>query len=150
MEESSRETSETVYLVAREGDEAICLLNLESDQMMRISAQPGMRWPLGRGAAGQALLVGMPESAREAYLGRHPQYQSVYKQAVRRFMGDGVTFIDGCDGVSDEGVAAIAAPLAISIGRLPLALAIAWPNTRSTADYKRFRDLAPSVSPSTG
>lgn len=140
MERLRDQTGETVYLVAREGEEAVCILNLESSHLVRISAQPGHRWPLGIGAAGQALLLGLPEPAQEAYLSRHPDIARNWMRVRERFARGGITYVDGREGtISDNGVMAIGTPVQNALGEVELALAVAWPIARADSDCTRFR-----------
>lgn len=140
MEALRSRTGETVYLVGRDGDEAVALINLESSHLNRISAQPGRRWPLGQGAAGQALLLMLPEQRQ--YLERHPEMLEPLEGVRIRFEAEGVTFVDGRhDDIHDEGVMAIATPISSHAGILQMALAVAWPISRSTVDYAAFRSM---------
>jgi IclR family acetate operon transcriptional repressor len=138
MERVQRNTNETVYLARREGDYAVAVVNLESNRANRISAPPGRRWPLGIGAAGQALLLTLPDV--EDYLLRHEEMRADYERAREQFDMDQVTFVDGRVNVGvDEGVIAIAAPIKVAGQDGPLAIALAWPTGRVTARYEQFR-----------
>lgn len=140
MEDLRSRTGETVYLVGREGDEAVALINLESSHLNRISAQPGRRWPLGQGAAGQALLLTLSRNLLTQYLDRHPEMRERFEHARDRYESDGVTFVDGRhDDIHDEGVMAVGTPIQSHVGGLRVALAVAWPISRSTADYNELR-----------
>lgn len=131
---------ETVYLTVREGYESVCVVTIESTQMVRISAQPGTRWLLGRGASGSALLVSAPEIVRNQFLIRYPEKHAQYLAAKDRYERDGVTYVDGRDGtIEDEGVLAIGVPIFDAHGHANHALATAWPFTRSSPDYNFLR-----------
>ncbi len=56
-------TEETIGLYVVAGDVRICLDEIESSQMLRMSAGVGRIFPLDRGAAGKALLVEGPSSS---------------------------------------------------------------------------------------
>jgi DNA-binding IclR family transcriptional regulator len=132
---------ETVYLCTREGLESVCVATIESSQMVRITAQPGMRWPLGRGASGTALLVSAPEEVVNRYLANDPDKLSIYQKVKKQYERDGVTFVDGRDGtIQDEGVLAISAPIHDASSNANYALAVAWPYTRSSADFAQIRE----------
>jgi len=140
MESLRNRTSETVYLVALEGLEAVSLITLESGQVSRISAQPGRRWLVGNGAAGLALLLALPDETRSRYLDAHPELLARYESASEHFQRDGVTFVDGrYDLIDDEGVMAVAVPVYDRAHDLMLTLAVAWPTTRPSVDYDTFR-----------
>ena len=142
MEDLRSRTGETVYLVGREGDEAVALINLESSHLNRISAQPGRRWPLGQGAAGQALLLTLSRNLLGQFLDRHPDMRELFEHARDRYEKEGVTFVDGRhDNIYDEGVMAVGTPIQSHVGGLRVALAVAWPISRSTADYNAFRSM---------
>jgi len=129
-----------VYLTVREGYESVCVLTIESTQMLHIMAQPGKRWDLGRGATGVALLIGAPVEVREQFLRKYPDLQPQYLAARERYERDGVTYVDGRDGfIADEGVLAIGVPISDAHGNVNHALAVAWPFTRSSADYDFLR-----------
>jgi DNA-binding IclR family transcriptional regulator len=131
---------ETVYLVGHDGDHAVSLMSIESNHLNRISMQPGTRWPLGYGAAGQALLLAAPN--KEDYLARHPEIRATWHRVEEQFRRDGVTFVDGrYDRINDDGIVAIGTPLASrSTGQL-LALAVTWPLARETTTYDEVRRM---------
>lgn len=54
-------TGETVNLAMEDGGEAVCLVQIEGRQGMRVIARPGSRVPLHCSAVGKALLAAMPE-----------------------------------------------------------------------------------------
>jgi DNA-binding IclR family transcriptional regulator len=140
MTELSQAIRETVYLCTREGLESVCIATIESPQMVRITAQPGSRWPLGRGATGTALLVSAPDDVVNRYLANDPSKVSIYEKVKKQFESDGVTFVDGRDGtIQDEGVLAISSPIHDVSDNANYALAAAWPYTRSSADLGQIR-----------
>lgn len=142
MEELRSRTGETVYLVGCEGDEAVALINLESSHLNRISAQPGRRWLLGMGAAGSAGLLALSPTQRAEFLKRHPEMRERFERATERYESDGVTFVDGRNhDIRDEGVMAIGAPIPTHVGGLRVALAVSWPNSRSSADFDTMQRM---------
>lgn len=72
LEALAETTGDTVYLVMRTGDEAVCLHVAESNSPIRTRTfEVGARRPLGTGAAGLALLAALPESDAEAVIERN-------------------------------------------------------------------------------
>lgn len=140
MERLRNETGETVYLTTREHEEVVCLLTFESERMSRISAQPGKRWSLGRGATGQALLLFAPEGVRNQVFDSHAEIASQWESVRAHYDHAGVTFVDGRDGhIPDEGVMALGVPIHEASGRVPYALGVAWPVSRTSADRNLIR-----------
>lgn len=140
MQEIQKKTGETVYMTAREGLEVVGLLTIQSTQMVRIAAEPGRRWPLGFGSAGEALLLGAPESIRNELLGKRPDIANRYDSIQSRFEREGVTHVDGRKGTfSDVEVMSIGAPIHDAMGNANHALAIAWPISRPAAVYEFIR-----------
>lgn len=138
MEQLQRKTDTTVYLVQREGDHAIAILSLERDRSHRLAVKPGWKWLLGRGAAGQALLVANPD--REGFLERHPKFVEDYHVAVEHLEQDQVIFVDGRidDGVG-QNMTAISAPINSPAHASQLALAMVWEIGNTSAQYEMFR-----------
>ncbi len=61
LESLAKEVGETVYLVLRSGDEAVCIDLVEGASPVRVvTLQVGSRRPLGLGAGGLAILAGLP------------------------------------------------------------------------------------------
>lgn len=138
MERLQRSSDATVYLSQREGDHAIAILSLERDRSHRLAVRPGWKWPLGLGAAGQALLVANPD--REGFLERHPEARENYYVAVEHLEQDQVIFVDGRidDGVRED-MTAIAAPINVPFDGCQLALAMVWQIGTTSARYEMFR-----------
>jgi DNA-binding IclR family transcriptional regulator len=62
MERLAGEAGETVYLVQRSGDEAVCIDMVEGPTPVRVvTLQIGSRRPVGLGAGGLAILAALPE-----------------------------------------------------------------------------------------
>ena len=62
IEQLARDAGETVYLVLRSGDEAVCVDLVEGPSAVRVvTLQIGSRRPLGLGAGGLAILAALPE-----------------------------------------------------------------------------------------
>jgi DNA-binding IclR family transcriptional regulator len=63
---------ETANLAVRDGGEAVYVLQVESDRMLRLFAQPGARHPLYCTGVGKVLLAWEPEEQVRALLGPGP------------------------------------------------------------------------------
>lgn len=70
MRELRDECRETVQLGRRFGDEGVILEQVEGLHPLRISADPGLRFPLYNNAPGKLLLAWMPEPSRAAMIRR--------------------------------------------------------------------------------
>ncbi len=124
-------TQETVSLHVRNGDNRVCIAEIQSLQPVRRVVPQGLVVQLHRGATGEALLARLPDSVREDYLSRITLSQQEKRQlrerldAIRRkgweMAVDSVTL----------GVAGLAAP--ILAGDTPIAsLAVSGPSFRWT------------------
>ena len=126
-------TEDTVYLVLRSGYDAVCVDRIEARTSIRtVTADVGEWRPLGVGAAGVALLAGLPDAEVEACLRRnaaaYPLYLGLTEAEVRarvaaaRREGFGFTVNNPPGGASAVGraVPAVTGPayLGISIGAL--------------------------------
>lgn len=71
MEQLARRAEETVYLILRSGDEAVCIDVVEGPTAVRVvTLQVGSRRPLGLGAGGLAILAALPQDEQDRVLGR--------------------------------------------------------------------------------
>lgn len=71
LETLAEEAAETVYLVQRSGDEAVCIDLVEGASAVRVaSLQVGSRRPLGLGAGGLAILAALPPDEAERLIAR--------------------------------------------------------------------------------
>jgi DNA-binding IclR family transcriptional regulator len=140
LERLCEKVDETVYLTFREGDDTVCLLTVESTHMLRITAQPGKRWSLGRGAAGQALLLSASSEEKCRFLNCHPEIKERWPSITARFDREGVTYVDGREGyISDAGVIAIGVPIRDARGHADHAMCVAWPISRTPADIDAMK-----------
>lgn len=64
----SQETGETVMLVRRSGDRAVCIERFDASSRFRMTFEVGMALPLYRGAAPKMLLAHLPAAQIEATL----------------------------------------------------------------------------------
>ena len=123
-------TEETVGLYVVAGDVRICLDELESPHMLRMSAGVGRIFPLDRGAAGKALLVDAPPDSSlwqriTAALpsGHIAQLEEELRETRARGYGQTA-------GETVSGSASIAAPIRSPNGALLAALSVAAPASR--------------------
>lgn len=127
-------TQETVGLYVIAGDVRLCLEELESPQMLRMTAGVGRCFPLDRGAASKALLADGPASAdawhrataalpaarREWLLGEVEQLKT---------RGYAIS-----SGETVPGSASIAAPVRDATGSVTAAISVGGPSSRFTDD----------------
>ncbi|MGH3359084.1 MAG: IclR family transcriptional regulator [Nocardioidaceae bacterium] len=72
LEELNAETSESVNLVVREGDESVVMMRVQSALPLRFEQHPGARFPLYSTASGKAMLAHSPDA--DAYVGSLPEH----------------------------------------------------------------------------
>lgn len=127
-------TEETIALYVVAGDVRVCLEELESPQMLRMSAGVGRCFPLDRGAAGKALLLAGPADGdlwRRAIASLSTQRLSELSKAIEAARGLGYTQTGG---ETVPGAASIAAPLYGADGRVVAALNVGGPASRFTPE----------------
>lgn len=72
LEDLSRKIEQTIYFLGRRGDEAVCLARVDGRGPVRtLLLEVGMRWPLGRGAGGMAILAALPDDKADAVIARN-------------------------------------------------------------------------------
>jgi len=137
MKELSRMTKETVLLTAVQGNKAICLERVESEEPIRYSLfTPGANLPLHAGASSKVLMAFLPE----------PEWDPIIaEEGLRRFTAHTIT--DGeelkaqlrevrnrgyafSDQEVDREVRAVAAPILNLRGELIAGLTVAGPAYR--------------------
>ncbi len=127
-------TQETISLYAAAGDLRVCLEELESPQMLRMSAGVGRCFPLDRGSASYALLIDGPEGGEHwrrvtALLTVERQAQLVAAIQAARAKG-----YASSSGETVAGAASIAAPIRGADGSVVAALSVGGPAARFTAE----------------
>ncbi len=137
MKELSRLTKETVLLTSVQGNKAICLERVESEQPIRYSLfTPGASLPLHAGASSKVLLAFLPETnwgpilEREGLQRFTPQTitdRTVLKKELEEIRRQGYAFSDQ---EVDRDVRAVAAPILNSGGELIAGLTVAGPAYR--------------------
>ncbi|HZE98859.1 MAG TPA: IclR family transcriptional regulator, partial [Planctomycetota bacterium] len=130
------ECRETVQIGRRFGDEGVILEQVEGLHPLRISVDPGLRFPLHNNAPGKLLLAFMPEAARVAALRRIPMTASTPRTLIDRHelarecarireQGYSVDFAE-----ADEGIHCVAGPILDARGEAIAALWISAPSRR--------------------
>jgi DNA-binding IclR family transcriptional regulator len=155
-------TEETIALYVVAGDVRICLDELESPQILRMSAGIGRCFPLPRGAAGKTLLFDGPTSGDLWRRGTSKLSQAETTRLLSdlneaRKQGYVLTM-----GETVDGAASLAAPIYGPEGEVIAALSVGGPASRFTPDaVTRFsavlreavtrieHDLAIAFAPST-
>ncbi|MBY0436658.1 MAG: IclR family transcriptional regulator [Burkholderiales bacterium] len=143
--EKLRDTSgETVILVRRVGDAAICIERVESIQRVRLSFDVGASFPLHRGASPKLLLAHMADRERNDYLSRARKIDPDLRRRPGPFAEELVTITrQGWSESSEEitpDIWAAAAPV-VEGTRLAAALSVAGPAFRLT-ERQRSRIIA--------
>jgi DNA-binding IclR family transcriptional regulator len=129
-----RLTQETVALYVGAGDVRICLDELESPQIIRMSAGIGRCFALPRGAAGRALLLDGPSGDDlwrrvAALLSSAEQATLAAEVSAARERGYVLTM-----GETVEGAASVAVPIRGTGGSIIAALSVGGPASRFTPD----------------
>lgn len=84
MEELTHDTGETVFLVRRVGDHAICIGRCDPVSPVRIFLEIGSAVPLHVGASPKMLLAHLAPRERDAYLARAAQADAALKKGVAK------------------------------------------------------------------
>jgi DNA-binding IclR family transcriptional regulator len=129
-----RMTQETIALYVGAGDVRICLDELESPQIIRMSAGVGRCFSLPRGAAGRALLLDGPSSGdiwrrMAGTLAPLEHTRLISELGAARERGYVLTI-----GETVEGAASVAAPIRGPDGSIVAALSVGGPASRFTPD----------------
>ncbi|HZU05722.1 MAG TPA: IclR family transcriptional regulator [Chloroflexota bacterium] len=133
MEALRERINETISLWVRDGDQRICIAQVEGTRELRMHLMPGKHYPLPGGAAGKVLLSGlkpeerhtllalleMPASKRKAL---EESLQQVYERGFAVSHGEMV-----------DGSVAVAAPVRDASGHTIAALSVAGPAHRFDA-----------------
>lgn len=137
-------SGETVILVRRVGDAAICIERVESAQRVRLSFEVGTSFPLHRGAAPKLLLAYMADRERDEYLARARKIDPDLRRRIGPFTEQLKTVVSQGWSVSSQEITpdiwAAAAPV-VEGTRLAAALSVAGPAFRLT-ERQRTRIIA--------
>jgi len=143
------ECRETVQIGRRTGDEGVILEQVEGLHPLRISVDPGLRFPLHNNAPGKLLLAFLPEAARAAALKR-----LALPASTSRTLTDRHDLARECERIreqgwssdfaeADEGIHCVAAPVRDPQGEVLAALWISAPSRR--LPRSSFAELAVPV-----
>lgn len=134
-------TGETVVLARREGDEAVYLDVLESDQTIRYATRPGEKKTIHSSSLGKALLSTDDRAAFDAFLARHPLLPVTANTIV-----DGETLWRQLQESRQAGyivsrgenvVDVVSIAVLLDVGGETLGLALAGPTERYDAQFDR-------------
>ena len=154
MEALAHDTGETVFLLRRVGDHAICVGRCDPVDPVRIFLEIGSAVPLHVGASPKMLLAHLPARERDAYIARYIERDPALRRNRARLRGELEHMRAHGSGITiDEitpGVWACAAPV-IEHGRVVAALSVAGPafrirKGRRTAFEAMVRSAARRVS----
>lgn len=138
VERLALQAGDTVYVVIRSGDEAVCIERQEGPSPIRVlTLQIGSRRPLGLGAGGLAILAALPDEERSAVLERvaariasdHGFTEKALRDSLAAARRQGYALIRNR---VTPGVTAIGMPFRNSLGRVLGAISIAAINARMT------------------
>jgi DNA-binding IclR family transcriptional regulator len=133
MEGLSHDTGETVFLLRRVGEHAICIGRCDPVSPVRIFLEIGSAVPLYIGASPKILLAHMPEREREAYFARASRTDTGLKKGLGKLREEIEQMrAEGTAITIDEitpGVWACAAPI-IEDGKVIAAMSVAGPAFR--------------------
>jgi len=136
MRELRDECRETVQIGRRFGDEGVILEQVEGLHPLRISVDPGLRFPLYNNGPGKLLLAFMPEAQRAATIKR-----LTLTPSTPRTITDRADLARECDRIreqgysidfaeADEGIHCVAAPIVDPQGQLLATIWISAPSRR--------------------
>jgi DNA-binding IclR family transcriptional regulator len=136
METLRDASGETVILVRRVGDSAICVERVESAQRVRLSFEIGAAFPLHRGASPKILLAYMSQRERDDYLTRVRKVDNDLRRRPAPLSEELARIAEQAWAESSEEITpdiwAAAAPI-FDNGRLVAALSVAGPAYRLPA-----------------
>jgi IclR family acetate operon transcriptional repressor len=135
MEELGRRCNESVSLGVLSAGSVLIVQRVESPEILRADIRPGTRMPLHASASGKVLLAAMrdeeidallpellPATARQTVRGRNLLLAELHDVRQRGYARQVDEYVDG--------IAAVAAPVLASSGRVLGALSIAGPAAR--------------------
>jgi IclR family KDG regulon transcriptional repressor len=133
------EVGESIHLYIREEDSRICIAAVEARHELRPFIQLGRPLPLRVGAAGKLLLAFAEAEVRESEVerarsGRDPMPNAPGADLARQLDDIRETRWATSIAEREDGVAAAAAPVVDSTGRVVAALCISGPTTRLTPE----------------
>ena len=145
MEQIAHETGDTVFLLIRSGNDALCIDRVEGKFPIRtVPVDIGARRPLGIGAGSIALMAFLPSDKVEGILSanapRYPQFKKLTRKAIQaladlsRKSGYGIS-----EGVFHEGVTSLGIPIGNEKGEVIAAITVS--STSQRMDKKRRQEI---------
>ncbi len=122
--------NETASLYIVQKDNRVCIASVESHQPLRRSVEVGEVLPLKQGAVGEVLLAWLPYNERRKVVGDNQFYSEDYFSRIRE-AGFAVN-----DGLQEEGVYAISAPVFDKEGSNVAAISVSGPSHRITLNQR--------------
>jgi len=149
MQRLAKKHKETVYVVQRSGDDAVCIGRVDGEDSRRIlTIEPGTRRPLGVGAGGLAVLMGLSASERQAIVGnismRLKDYLNLDPSELQRMIRQSIAdnYALSRNRVT-AGVSAVGVPI-YNQTRHPFA-AISIATTHSRLSDQRIKEIVSSL-----
>ena len=150
LEALSRNTGESVGLLAAANNQVVCLDMVESPSSLRCSFTKGRGLPLWKGASAKTLLAFMDSDRRAAAL-RHLEREALVeaqdvlalKEALNHICAQGYCISEG---EVDEGVWGISAPIFQQYGHAIAAITLMAPTTRIHNRERQFIDMTSSIA----
>ena len=133
---------ETVSLFVRDGDQAVCIDQVDGRFPIRLSAAVGRHLSLYAGGSPRLLLAFAADAEREAFLARAPfpaltpatmTDAPSLRRAAEQIRNDGYAFSRG---EIDAGAVCVAAPIRDASGTVRASLSLAGPATRMEGDQE--------------
>jgi DNA-binding IclR family transcriptional regulator len=145
MEEIAHETGDTVFLLIRSGNDALCIDRVEGKSPIRtVPVDIGARRPLGIGAGSIALTAFLPPDQVEAVLAanalRYPQFKNMTRKKIQTFtdLSCKVGFAIS-EGIFHEGVTSLGIPIGNERGEVVAAVTVS--STSQRMDRKRRQEI---------
>lgn len=131
LEQIALEVEDTIFLLIRSGNDAVCIDRVEGSYPIRtLTLDIGARRPLGIGGGGLALLAFLPDAQLEAVLAANAQRYSSYADFtaddIRRFVFEARELGYALNnGILRPNVAAVGVPVLGADGRIVAAVSVA-------------------------
>ena len=144
IEKIERETEDTVFLLIRSGNDALCIDRIEGTYPIRtIPIEIGSRRPLGIGVASLSLIAFLPKPEFEAVLfanaSRYSQYNNLSADNIRQLA------IESIDkghvvslGLFHEGITSIGIPIFDNLSNVVASIAVSAISQRMTPKRRKY------------
>jgi len=144
IEEIERETEDTVFLLIRSGNDALCIDRVEGTYPIRtIPIEIGSRRPLGIGIASLSLIAFLPHSEFEAILSanasRYPQYKNLSVDDIRQLATESLEKGFAVSlGLFHEGITSIGIPIFDRNSSVVASIAVSAISQRMTPKRRKY------------